>query len=52
MISGNKMKDYTLGIIKHRCSTAMKKGKYVQIYENTYKKRCPNCRKLLKVKRV
>jgi hypothetical protein len=44
------MKDYTLGIIRCRCSNLMRIGKQVKIYQYTRKrKKCPNCGKMLKV---
>ncbi len=46
------MKGYTVGIIKDKCSAAMRKGRFVKVYENTFFKRCPNCRRRLKVKRL
>jgi hypothetical protein len=42
------MKDYTIGILRHRCSNLMRIGKPIRLYEYTYsrlrgKKPCPNC---------
>ena len=40
------MKDYRTGLIRCKCSHAMRKRKYVKIYEYApEKKRCPNCNK-------
>ena len=43
------MKDYTPGLLRHNCSTAMKRGKPIKIYEHTSdrKKRCPNCKQMI-----
>ncbi len=46
------MKDYLLGIIKHKCSQAMRKGKFVRVHNFLFRKKCPNCRALVKVKKV
>ena len=47
------MKHFTLGIIKHNCSTAMKRGKFKRICEKVRRVWCPICKKkMLKVVRV
>lgn len=44
------MKDYTPGLLRHRCSNAMKTGKPIKIYENTPdEKPCPNCKEMVSV---
>jgi len=44
------MKDYTPGLLRHRCSNAMRIGKPIKIYENTPdKKPCPNCKKMIPI---
>lgn len=45
------MKDYTIGIVRHRCSNRMRIGKRVKLYERTSRRQpCPNCGKDIKVK--
>lgn len=47
------MKDYTLGVIYCKCSNAMRVGKTLKISQYTpVRKKCPNCKRLVKVYRV
>ena len=39
------MKHFSLGIIKHNCSNAMKRGKFVRVYNFLKGWCCPNCKK-------
>ncbi len=39
------MKNFSLGIIKHNCSNAMKRGKLVQVYNFLKRVMCPNCKR-------
>ena len=44
------MKDYKAGLIRCKCSHAMRRGKLIKIYEYTpEQKRCPNCNKNLRM---
>lgn len=48
------MKDYTIGLLRHRCSNAMRIGKPIRLYEHTLVrckgyKSCPNCGKKIPV---
>lgn len=51
------MKHYTLGLLRHRCSNAMRIGKLIRLYEYTIirlkgKKPCPNCGKKIPILEV
>ena len=38
------MKDYTPGLLRHRCSNLMRIGKPIKVYQHTAEtKPCPNC---------
>lgn len=45
------MKDYNPGLIRHRCSNAMRIGKPVKVHTKAarQKRKCPNCGKMLHV---
>jgi hypothetical protein len=44
------MKDYTPGLLRHRCSNAMRIGKPIKVHKHgTARKKCPNCRKLIQI---
>ncbi len=48
------MKEYTLGLLRHRCSNNMRIGKFIRLYEFTLsrlrgKKACPNCGKKIRI---
>lgn len=48
------MKHYTLGLLRHRCSNAMRIGKFIHMYKNTFarandRKHCPNCSKKIPI---
>lgn len=39
------MKEYTAGLVVHRCSNAMRIGKPIKVYQKTatINRPCPNC---------
>ncbi len=44
------MKDYKAGLVRHKCSHVMRKGKHVKVYQYTpERKRCPNCGKNISI---
>ncbi len=49
------MKDYTVGLLRHRCSNKMRVGKLIKIFSFTSlmdRKACPNCHAMIRVKNV
>jgi len=38
------MKDYTPGLLRHRCSNLMRIGKWIKVHKHAaVNRKCPNC---------
>ncbi len=52
------MKDYKVGLLRHRCSNKMRIGKFIKVFSfyvvGKIKKliKCPNCKKLIKIEHI